>query len=513
MTLKRKKKSLADKINSLVTTTPITFNSDIEDEDIKAKVIDHYDESDDTDGNFQISEIRKRTVDHLDQIDKRYKGKKISRKDVYNNNDDSNLQNTLESEDKRLGSMEKQSENDMIDSDDANNDESGYINDENDNYDSEINFTQFSESKIDKSDIEDENGNTFDAKQGKYFQTMSQTNAKDEIEKGNSVRSQLKLWESLLEIRIKLQKCLTTSNQMPQYDIYKDLKMDPQYMKAVDETKNKLKLLLNNILQLQYFLLKQYSETKKLCNTDCKKRKAEIVTNLEDSMNEKIPSDTEDEDEHDNTLSNEDTKNFNENIFKKKLKLDNYEKILNNSHKSYVDYRNSVIQKWNEKTRVASGKLNKGTSETTLKQIEFALNEKEKLRKRSRLKCSEYKIVGKIEATDNIEGRRIQEYDNEVYDDDDFYHQLLRDLIEYKSSDITDPIPLSKQWIQLQNMRSKIKRKIDTKATKGRKIRYNIHNKLVNFMAPIITNDAWTDHAKNDLYSSLFGKIKPTNGK
>ncbi|KOC63534.1 Protein AATF [Habropoda laboriosa] len=472
MTLKRKKKSLADKINSLVTTTPITFNSDIEDEDIKAKVIDHYDESDDTDGNFQISEIRKRTVDHLDQIDKRYKGKKISRKDVYNNNDDSNLQNTLESEDKRLGSMEKQSENDMIDSDDANNDESGYINDENDNYDSEINFTQFSESKIDKSDIEDENGNTFDAKQGKYFQTMSQTNAKDEIEKGNSVRSQLKLWESLLEIRIKLQKCLTTSNQMPQYDIYKDLKMDPQYMKAVDETKNKLKLLLNNILQLQYFLLKQYSETKKLY-----------------------------------------TKNFNENIFKKKLKLDNYEKILNNSHKSYVDYRNSVIQKWNEKTRVASGKLNKGTSETTLKQIEFALNEKEKLRKRSRLKCSEYKIVGKIEATDNIEGRRIQEYDNEVYDDDDFYHQLLRDLIEYKSSDITDPIPLSKQWIQLQNMRSKIKRKIDTKATKGRKIRYNIHNKLVNFMAPIITNDAWTDHAKNDLYSSLFGKIKPTNGK
>lgn len=363
-----------------------------------------------------------------------------------------------------------------------------------------------------------------------------------ELEKSNCVRNQLQLWENLLEIRIKLQKCLITSNQMPQYDIYNNFKTNTEYMKTTDEVKNKLKTLLNNMLQLQSFLLKQYPETKHLSKYN-KKRKVEEskdkVANIRDPMDEEIPSDTEDENENKdekkyrnsniedenenvneeilsdiesenekNTILDEDINNFNNNIFKKKLKLCNYEKILNNNHKSYINYRNSIIQKWNEKTKIASGKLNKNTSESTLKQIEFALNDKQKLRNRSRLKRSEYKIIGKAELTEDNDGRKLQEYDSEIYDDDDFYHQLLRDLIEYKSSDITDPVQLSKQWIKLQNMRHKMKRKIDTRATKGRRIRYNVHNKLINFMAPITINDMWTDHAKNELYNSLFGKIK-----
>lgn len=71
MVLKTKKKCLADKISSLVTTTPVTFNSDDETEDTRAKVIDHYDESDNSDSNFEVSDIRKKNVDLLDQIDKR----------------------------------------------------------------------------------------------------------------------------------------------------------------------------------------------------------------------------------------------------------------------------------------------------------------------------------------------------------------------------------------------------------------------------------------------------------
>lgn len=172
-----------------------------------------------------------------------------------------------------------------------------------------------------------------------------------------------------------------------------------------------------------------------------------------------------------------------------------------------------MIQKWNEKTRIISQNANKNAVLTTLKQIEFALSDKPKLRKRTQLKRSEYKIIGKPSVEEDQDGRRVQEYDVEIYDDDDFYHQLLRDLIEHKSADVTDPIQLSKQWIQLQNMRSKLKRKIDTRATKGRRIRYNVHNKLVNFMAPITVYDTWTDLAKNELYNSLFGKIKPVEGE
>jgi len=50
-----------------------------------------------------------------------------------------------------------------------------------------------------------------------------------------------------------------------------------------------------------------------------------------------------------------------------------------------------------------------------------------------------------------------------------------------------------------------MKRKIDTRSTKGRKLRYNVHTKLVNFMAPI-DQSTWSEEAKKDLYNSLFGK-------
>ncbi|KOX71644.1 Protein AATF [Melipona quadrifasciata] len=496
MALKVKRKTLADTVNSLVTTTPVTFNSDDEIEYTKAKVVDRYDESDGSDSNLQVSEIRRRNVDLLDQVDKRYKGKKISRKDIYEDNDeDSSSQGTSESENEGMDGLEQESNDDMNDSSDeediGDNDSDIGDNESDDSneelsYDSETNVEEESE---DESNVKNEdNDDTSFAKQGKDIETISQTNVRSDIEKGNCVRNQLKLWENLLEVRIKLQKCLVTSNQMPQYDVYQNFETNTEYTKTADETRNNLKMLKAE---------ESIDETR----------------NTEDPMNEEIPSDTEDENEGKSVTSDGNVENFNKNIFRKKLKLNNYEKILNNNHKSYIEHRDSVIQKWNEKTRIASGKLNKGISETTLKQIEFALIDKEKLRRKSRLKRSEYKIVGKEEATEDNDGRRVQEYDSEIYDDDDFYHQLLRDLIEYKSSDITDPIQLSKQWIQLQNMRRKMKRRIDTRATKGRRIRYNVHNKLLNFMAPITVNDRWTDHAKDELYSSLFGKIKSSNGE
>lgn len=522
MALKVKRKTLADTVNSLVTTTPVTFNSDDEIEYTKAKVVDRYDESDGSDSNLQVSEIRRRNVDLLDQVDKRYKGKKISRKDIYGDNDEDS--SSQESENEGMDGSEQESNDDMNDSSDeediGDNDSDIGDNESDDSneelsYDSETNVEE--EESEDESNVKNEdNDDTSFAKQGRDIETISQTNVRSDIEKGNCVRNQLKLWENLLEVRIKLQKCLVTSNQMPQYDVYQNFETNTEYTKTADETRNNLKMLLNNMLQLQTFLLKQYPETKSLSMPN-KKRKAEEsideTRNTEDPMDEEIPSDTEDENEGKSVTSDGNVENFNKNIFRKKLKLNNYEKILNNNHKSYIEHRDSVIQKWNEKTKIASGKLNKGISETTLKQIEFALIDKEKLRRKSRLKRSEYKIVGKEEATEDNDGRRVQEYDSEIYDDDDFYHQLLRDLIEYKSSDITDPIQLSKQWIQLQNMRRKMKRKIDTRATKGRRIRYNVHNKLLNFMAPITVNDRWTDHAKDELYSSLFGKIKSSNGE
>lgn len=52
-----------------------------------------------------------------------------------------------------------------------------------------------------------------------------------------------------------------------------------------------------------------------------------------------------------------------------------------------------------------------------------------------------------------------------------------------------------------------MKKNVDTKSTKGRKLRYTVMPKLVNFMAPDLYN-TWTDEAEVELYRSLFGKMK-----
>lgn len=102
------------------------------------------------------------------------------------------------------------------------------------------------------------------------------------------------------------------------------------------------------------------------------------------------------------------------------------------------------------------------------------------------------------------------DHDEEIFDDDDFYHQLLRDLIEKKSSSAGEG-DLGQKWLQIQKLRSKSKKKVDRRASKGRRIRYDIHAKLVNFMAPVAHQGGSSasgyqisEEAKNELFNSLF---------
>ena len=38
-------------------------------------------------------------------------------------------------------------------------------------------------------------------------------------------------------------------------------------------------------------------------------------------------------------------------------------------------------------------------------------------------------------------------------------------------TETTDPIAMGRQWLELQKLRTKVKKTVDTKASKGRKIR------------------------------------------
>lgn len=88
----------------------------------------------------------------------------------------------------------------------------------------------------------------------------------------------------------------------------------------------------------------------------------------------------------------------------------------------------------------------------------------------------------------------------EVFDDTDFYQQLLRDVIKMRGSSSGEP-----QWLE-QQRRNKAARKktVDTKASKGRKLRYETHEKLQHFMVPIVRG-GWHEEQIDVLFSSLLG--------
>lgn len=122
---------------------------------------------------------------------------------------------------------------------------------------------------------------------------------------------------------------------------------------------------------------------------------------------------------------------------------------------------------------------------------------------------NDYEIENEGDTSSNTMNGAKTLQSTEIYDDTDFYHQLLRELIEFKTT-TTNPAEVSKQYSELEKLRKKMKKIVDTRASKGRKIRYVVHKKLVNFMAPN-PNSEWTDESRNELYSSLFGKSDKAN--
>lgn len=457
------KKSLADKISGLLKAAP-SYNPDENDIESTAKVVDFDDNEEDDNihiSNQSLSAFRKKNVNLLDEVDAKYAGKKSSRKDLFDSDDD--LQPEY---------IDQESDSEDIDDEMEDNEEGEEGSDDDD-----------------EDENSDEEGN---------FKHMNETNLKVINQKSQSVQNQIRIWESLLEMRIQLQKYLVASNKLPPPEVYKEMKQDNEFLEKTNTLKQALGNTLGKMMDLQELLIKKYPESKNVLKDTPKQEK-----NYNEDDDE-IPSDTEEE----NTEKEEsDEDDEPPSAKKKKLSINELEDRASKLHKSYKNYRDTTIQKWNDKTQIAHGKT--ANTNPVLKQIEYNLADKARLIKRTQLQRSEYRILGVDKQTsennEDVENTKDHEYNNNIYDDDDFYHQLLRELIEVKSADITDPIQLSRQWIQLQNLRSKMKRKIDTKATKGRVIRYGIHNKLVNFMAPV-NNEFITDEAQTELFSSLFGK-------
>ena len=178
---------------------------------------------------------------------------------------------------------------------------------------------------------------------------------------------------------------------------------------------------------------------------------------------------------------------------------------------SMLPFVDQTLEKWDERIRVSSGasalasKKFKTINQSVKSQISQILADKERLMKRTRLRRSDYSCLG--ENRDVRSDDPLANHDPEVFDDNDFYQMMLKDLIESRMTETNDPIELGMKYLQLKQLQNQVKRKknVDTKASKGRKIRYQVQEKLLNFMAPQPAG-TWHEEMSEELFKGLFGE-------
>jgi len=515
----KKIKPLSERLAELTNPEPVFV--DPEDDvhtETRAQVVEE-DEEDDVHEILGRSQLRNKNVPLLDDQDQRYLGKKVSRRDLDGEQDD--CQNVDENEHAlaELGHMFEGLDED-VDDDDSGTDNEDEENDDGDATDGDDSSDEDNDEEAGEDEVTEDannkvpsNGFTFedDGNFGKYgdyeddecpsngsdddsidsdgedidqgengpgedddddeeqseaesedgIKQIGGQSVEDEIEKGRAVKQQLAIYDKLLENRILVQKVLVKVNRFPQHQDWANFVQqgDEEYQCKLKECQKAVKILLSQFLELE-----------ELCQSG--------------GETSQPP--------------------------KKKMKLKDFGEHLAETNERSEAFTSETIQKWNDRTRVAAGNVSKKSfssfETSTLKQIEQIMANKSRLIERTRVKRSVYDVLGKRKADVEEGAEELREKDAEIFDDDDFYHQLLRELIERKtSSSVDDSSQLGRQWLEIQKLRSRLKRKVDTRATKGRKVRYDIHSKLVNFMAPIYTT-TMNDEAKNELFSSLFGK-------
>ena len=398
----------------------------------------------------------KKDLENYDQIQKelkKYTGKKISYNDLQNNSEEE--EDEIEEE-----------ENEEEERDDYKPNILNIENEEN-NEEKEISLQE----KMEKQDE-------------KYLKTLSKI-TKDEIRKSKNIINQKELYETFVGIRIALQNLLSDINTLPTY-----LNFSHFLNLSSKEVKESYKKLKNNLYSTFLDTLLFHKEFLKKQNYP-KSDQFNPVSELEKLLNNK-----------DNININENLNKIHNNLFKIDQKIMNiwYRKTVVNQFQT----NNKLIKKLANNDNFCEHILSsvENNISTLLKKTQKYNNDNNtQLLGRKRLSAEEY------------------EYDKEIFNDIDFYNFLLKEFLLNNEKEIDENnyqekidenglvegrYDLTMKYILNRN--TKIKKKVDTKATKNRKIRYDKHEEIINFMVP--ENNEKEITGRNIIINSLFGTKK-----
>ncbi|KAK7534967.1 apoptosis-antagonizing transcription factor [Phyllosticta citribraziliensis] len=285
--------------------------------------------------------------------------------------------------------------------------------------------------------------------------TLSEA-ARADAEKGRAVKTQRKTFDSLLNTRIRLQKALVATNSMvaqqaANTDGSSDGHDDP--VRAAEEAACNLWNTLNDLRESLY-----------ISRTGEKRKRVEISTSTP--------------------------------VQEAWIHMNSYEDAS-------VPHRQVVMEKWNAKARGVSAlstksKLNNTAQQGLIDVLASQLADSTRLVQKTRMPRSCAPVQANAGVTESAE----------IFDDADFYGLLLKELLERRSEEsasgalagMSFNVP---HWQAARE--AKTKKHVDTRASKGRKLRYTVHEKLQNFMAPE-DRGSWGERQAEELFTGLLGR-------
>ncbi|KAH3679916.1 hypothetical protein WICMUC_000659 [Wickerhamomyces mucosus] len=503
------KKSLAEQISELYGPQ----SRDVDLEDSERGVFEHEDHSE-SNGEESEQDDEELKNNHYISVGKsklrsndislkgeRYKGKASSRSEIFN---DEQSEDDDEEDDDEEDEEEEDDDEEDGDDDDLDQDKEETENSESDEEhfeknkigkrdleseeeesgnesDSAVSFKTDSEDEGQDIDIyQDESHDEMTSKRDKLKALMAQerkmiinrlsTSTQTDSLKGYAVIDQQNVFDKIIDSRMKLQKAVTTSNLLPlNNEAFEEFEEDDTSAK-LNEVSDLLRSLLNNVISLRTKIFNKEKVTREPLKFSFN-RKRSFTEYCEESN------------QLDNLLSK---------------------------------YRDSVLTKWSHKVESASGATAlsstkfKALNQSAAQQVELNLMDMDRLVKRTRTNRRNVEPIGYVEKKEEIGENSIDEEKNSIdrslkenihiFDDEDFYRVLLNDLVDKK---ISDSNPTNGLTIQLT--KTKLKKHVDTKASKGRKLKYTVQEKIQSYDAPR-GNFKWSDEQIDEFFAGLLGQ-------
>lgn len=306
----------------------------------------------------------------------------------------------------------------------------------------------------DEDDEEDEDEDN-DEEPGKIAKpSLDASSNQTEVQKGMAIQQQRKIYDGLLNMRIRLQKAIVAANTFTTLD--SDSTSEAEAYEAAEEAAIKL---LNTISDLRENLAPPTAAGSK------RKRALDI-----DFSNQQIWKHIQEDDQR------------------------------------AIKFREDRLDKWSRKVQsvtVAAPASRLGAKPKTLisaLQDQLA-NPDGRLVKRTRVprSCAPAQASKKMTESEDI------------YDDADFYQLLLKELVDQRTVESAAEQSSAVASVMLTaNKEAKTRKVVDRKASKGRKLRFTVHEKLQNFMAPE-DRRAWEQGAIDRLFGTLFGQKMELN--